>query len=434
MSYTVEHINGCTKKFVFNFESVDLTGEVESAVKDKQKDVALKGFRKGKAPLSLVNQIYGPQIQQEALSRFISGKFFDAVQSEGFRAVGYPSFENTKFEEGKNVSFDATIEVFPQVEVTDYNGYSFEQEDTSVSEEEEKQNLDRMLGQKAETKEIEDESVALANGHTAVMNFEGVKEDGERPENMKGEEFLLEIGSGRFIPGFEEGMLGMKKGEKKDVKVTFPEDYHEASLQKAPVTFEVELLEIKQKVLPDLNDELAKELGYESVEDLKTKNKKALEHQKTRTSNEKLHQDILDKLVKENSFDVPNALLVQQKDAVRKDLEQTLRMQGMPETAFGEYFEKWDKDVTEKAEFQVRSGLILDKLATDLKIETADSDLDAKFEEMAQGSGMPAADIKKFYLKDDNQKRNLTYAIREEKTFEALKKNFKITTKKPSKD
>jgi trigger factor len=278
----------------------------------------------------------------------------------------------------------------------------------------------RFLESKAEMKEIEDEAATLAEGHFAVMNFEGEKEDGSRPENMKASEFLLEIGSNQFIPGFEEGMVGMKKNEKKSIELTFPAEYHEKDLQNAKVTFHVELLEIKEKSFPELNDELAKEFGFESAADFKEKNQKRLESQKKRESQAKLQEEILNKLIEENTFDVPNTLINQQKESVKNELAQNLKQQGFNDQMVEQYFTKWDDDVTKKAEFQVRSGLILDKLSKKYAIEATEADLDAKIDEMAEQSGMDKEQISGYYKSNEQIKSNLMYAIREEKTFEKL--------------
>ena len=163
------------------------------------------------------------------------------------------------------------------------------------------------LDQKGEMKEVEGD-VALEKGHHAVFNFEGVKEDGSRPENMKGSEYVLEIGSGQFIPGFEDGMMGMKSGEEKNLELTFPAEYHVDELKNAKVTFEVKLLEIKEKILPEWNDETAKELGYDSVEDFNTKNTEAMTAQRNRAADEKLHQEILEKLISENELEIPKQI------------------------------------------------------------------------------------------------------------------------------
>ncbi len=421
MSYTLQEVNGCTKKLVFNFEQLDLTKEIKVAVKEKQKTVNLKGFRKGKAPLDMVEKFFGPQIETDALNRFIQNKLYEAINKEQLKVVGYPAFENMKYDAGKSVKFDALVEVFPEIDLKDMKGYTFTSEKVEVTAADLEEMKKNYLGSKAEMIELSDEKAALAKGHFAVINFAGEKEDGERPESMKGEEFLLEIGSNQFIPGFEEGLIGMKKGEKRVVSLNFPAEYHVEELKNAPVKFEVDLIEIKEKKFPELTDELAKTFGYESVDDFMTKNKESIKNSKERATNEKLHQSILEKLVKENSFDVPQALIEQQENYLKEDLKKNLKSQGFNDDMVGEYFNRWAADMKEKAVFQVRSGLILDQLATKYEITTGEEDLNKKIEETAKVSGLNAEQIRAYYMSDEKVKKNLTFAIREEKTFAKIK-------------
>lgn len=426
MAYTVEEVNGCTKKLKFNFDNVDLSSQIESALKEKQKTSNLKGFRKGKAPLAMIQKVYGPQVENDALYRFVSEEFYKAVQEEKIRPVGYPNFDNTSFEEGKKVSFEATVETFPEVEIKDYSKYSFKKEDDKVTEEDVAKLKDQYLASKSEMVEVTDAKAKLAKGQFAVFNFEGEKPDGSRPDNMKAEEFVLEIGSGQFIPGFEDQMIGLKKGDKKTLELTFPKDYHEADLKGADVKFDVELLEIKEKKMPEVTDELAKEFGFESAEDFDKKNRERLASQKKREVETKLHEEILKKLVEENQFDVPSALIEQQKGAVRQDLANNLKQQGFNDDMVKTYFEKWNEDITGKAEFQVKSGLILDKIAKKYEVEASDEDLGAKIQEMADQSGMDKKQIEQYYLGNEQIKQNMLYAIREEKTFEKLIQDMKV--------
>ena len=284
MSYKVEDVNGCTKKIVFNFETLDLTTEIKAELTKKQKTVNMKGFRKGKAPLAMVEKLYGPQLEFEALNQFVQNRLIEAMTKEELNPVGQPNFEDMKYDAGKSVSFNAIVEVFPEVELKDMSKLSFKKEKVEVKEEDVEGIKNNYLSSKAEMTEVTDEKATLAKGHTAIMNFQGTTPDGEKPESMKGEEFLLEIGSGQFIPGFEEGMMGMKKGEKKVLDLTFPEEYCSEELKGAKVKFDVELLEIKEKKLPEFNDELAKEFGFESVADFNTKNKENLVQQKERAA------------------------------------------------------------------------------------------------------------------------------------------------------
>lgn len=427
MSYKVEEVNGCTKKLVFDFSEIDLSSEIKTALVKKQKETNLKGFRKGKAPLEMIQKLYGLQVENDALNQFVQAKFFEAITKEDLRMVGYPSIENLDYKPGQTVKFEATVEIFPTVEVKDMSKYSFKK-DVAVVTEDDIENIKRnYLSSKAEMVEITDDATPLKKGHFAVMNFQGIKEDGERPENMKGEEFLLEIGSGQFIPGFEEKMEGMKKGEKKNIDLTFPETYHVNELKDAKVTFEVELLEIKEKNYPEFTDELAKEFGYESMDDFNTKNRDNLTYQKERQAKEKLNQEILEKLVKENSFEIPKTMVHQQANHLREDITRNLKQQGFDDKMVEDYFEKWSDDLNSKADFQVRSGLILDKLAKDFEVETSEEDLNVKIEEIAKHSGMDPEQIKSYYTSNEQIKQNLRYAIREEKTFEKILEKVKLT-------
>ena len=427
MSYTVQDVNGCTKKLVFNFDKVDLSKEIKEALVAKQASSNLKGFRKGKAPLDMVQKMFGPQVENDALYRFISEQYYNAVKKENLRAVGYPQFGNTKYESGKSVAFEATVEIIPEFDLKDYSKLSFKKDSETVTDEDFQTLKNNYLSSKAQVVEVTDASATLKKAQFAVFNFEGEKADGSKPDNMKAQEYMLEIGSGQFIPGFEDGMIGMKKGEKKDIKVTFPADYHEEELKNAPVTFHVELLEIKEKQFPEFTDELAKEFGFESVTDFNTKNKERMAQQKKREVTQKLQQEILEKLISENQFDVPKALVDDQKEGVKQDLSRTLKQQGFNDQMINLYFERWDDDVTNKALFQVRSGLILDKLARKYNIEATEADLDSKIEEMVAQSGMKKEEISKFYKSNEGVKRNLMYAIREEKTFAALMKEMKVS-------
>lgn len=421
MSYTVQEVNSCTKKIVFNIENLDLTQEITVALKEKQKSANLKGFRKGKAPLDMIKKFYGPQVESDALNRFIQNQLFEAINQEKLRVVGYPSFENMNYDAGKSVQFDALVEVFPEVELKDMSGYTFTQDKVEVGDEDIENMKKNYLNSKAEMVEVTDEARALENGLFAVINFEGEKADGERPDSMKGSEFLLELGSNQFIPGFEEGLVGLKRGEKKTLELSFPEDYHVEELKGAPVKFDVEVVEIKERKIPELSDELAKEFGYESVDDFMTKNRESLETSKKRSAQEKLHQSILEKLVQENSFDVPQAMVEQQENYLREDMTRNLKQQGFNDQMVGEYFNRWAGDLKEKAIFQVKSGLILDQLANKYEVTTNEDDLNRKIEDTAKSSGLDIEQIKQYYLSDEKIKKNLTYAIREEKTFEKLK-------------
>ncbi|MCK5882885.1 MAG: trigger factor [Bacteriovoracaceae bacterium] len=425
MSYKIEDLNGCTKKLSFTFEKLDLAKEIKAELQTKRKEASLKGFRKGKAPMAMVEKFYGGQVENDALNRFVQNQLFEAINTETLKVVGYPSLENVNYEAGKSVTFEAKVEIFPSFDIKDMSKLSFKKDSVEVKTSDVEEIKKSYLASKAEMTPCNG-NTKVKEGVFAVMDFQGITPDGEKPESMKGEEFVLEIGSGQFIPGFEEGMLGMKKGEEKVIELTFPENYHSEELQNAQVKFEVKLLEIKEKIYPDFTDEMAVEFGYESVANFEEKNKASLFAQKEKQVKEKLQQEILEKLISENSFDVPSALVTQQETHLKEDLTKNLKQQGFNDDMVAEYFVKWASDLEEKAKFQVRSGLILDKLANDYNVEASEDDLNAKIAETAMTSGLEAEQVKEYYTSDANVKKNLMYAIREEKTFDKLIEQVKV--------
>ncbi|MDA8793233.1 trigger factor [Bacteriovoracaceae bacterium] len=425
MNYKVEEVNGCTKKLVFSCQDVDLSTEIEKALKSKQKTVNLKGFRKGKAPLSVVEKMYGEQAKQDAIGSYVAKEFYKAIEEEKIEPLGYPRFANTDFKDS-TITFEATIEIYPEIEIKDYSSLAFSKDDDNVSADEVEKYRESLISSRATIEEVKDKEAKIENGQFAIFNFEGEKEDGEKPENMKAEEYNLELGSRQFIPGFEEQMIGMKAGEKKDLKITFPEDYHEEALKNAAVTFHVELLEIKQRVFPELTDELCKEIGFETIENFNTKTEKILKNQKKRNSLRKLHEDILNKLVEDNAFDIPTALVAQQRQFVEQEMGQNLKAQGFSDAMVEEYKGKWQEDLNTKANYQVKTGLILNKLSKDFAIEVTEEDINNKYTEVAQENDMKLDEVKEIYGKNETSLKNLRYAISEEKTFEKIKESLSI--------
>ncbi|MBL6989381.1 MAG: trigger factor [Bacteriovoracaceae bacterium] len=425
MSYTVENVNNCTKKFIFNLDTAELMVEINSALNEKKKTVQVKGFRKGKAPMSVVRDLFGGQIEEQAVNKFVQNNLFTAINENKLQVVGY-EFEKTKYDSGKELSFDAIIETMPEFEIKSMDELSFTKDKVEVTDEEVEEVKKNYLASKAEMTPVTDLNTTIENGLFGVLNFQGIMENGDAPENMKGQEYLLEIGAGQFVPGLEEGIVGMKQGEARDIKVTFPSDYGAEHLRNADVTFKVELVEIKQKNFPELTDELAKEFEFESVEDFNNKNREQLLTQNEKKSAQKLHHDIITKLVAENSFDVPKALIKQQKDALMQDMLKPLSQQGFTDEMIKEYMDKWGDELDDKAAFQVRSGLILGQLAKQYEIESTEADFDAKMKETAQMMGKDFEEVKKTYTSMPNFKNQLMNGILEEKVFSKLISMLKI--------
>ena len=425
MTYTIEEINGCTKKIFFHFDSPNLAEEIQKILKQRQKTVNLKGFRKGKAPLDMIKKIYGPQVQADAVDKFVRGQIFDVINKEELNAIGHPSLENMQYRPGEKMSFEVSLEVTPKVILKELSQYHFTKEKVQVSDQEFEDLKKNYLESNAQM--VPSKDSVVRNGHFVAINFKGEMVDGTFPKEMQGEEFLLEIGSRSFIPGFEEGIVGMKLQEKRSLELVFPTDYGKEELQNAKVKFHIELLEIKEKQYLELTEEKAKELNYESIDDFNKKIRNQLENRKNSASKEKLKHAILNKLIEDNNFDIPVFLIAQQEKHLKDQLEKSLPQKGFTEKMMEEYFTKHKKDLTDKAIFQVKSSLILESLCEKFSIETSESDLNAKIAETADNTGMSVEEVTKFYTANKEIKNNAMYSIREEKIFEKIFEQTQIS-------
>ena len=419
MSYVIEELSNCSSKFIFDINNVNLSHQVDQALIEKQKTADMKGFRKGKVPLSIVARVYENEVQRKALMDFVSHHITDVLEEKKFSVIGTPQLLGLNYEkESQSIKFEVIVEYFPNVKINDFMHLSFKKESAKVSDNDIQKLIDNELDQFSQSVEIKD--VALDKGHTAVINFQGEKENGEKPGNMKGEEYLLEIGSHAFIPGFEDALLGMRKGDKRNFPIKFPSDYHVEDMKGTSVTFFVDLLEIKVKQKLDLTDGSAQSVGYKSKSDMKESVRSRLEHQKKKYAQEKLNKEIIDKLVEENQFNIPETLLSHQKKFLESELKTSLKSKGLSESQLSEYLLKWGSDIEKRAVCQVRSQLILKEIARQHSIEISDDDINKKYEEIAKQSSMTVDEIKSYYKDKENVLENFQYAIKEERVFDKI--------------
>ena len=417
MSYSIEKTGDCIRKFLFNLENVNLSSEIGQILREKQKASNLKGFRRGKAPISVIQNIYGEEARADVFHRFISSQLVQVAEEEKISIVGTPKVSDFEYEEKlAEVNFTVEIECLPELSIKDFSHLSFSKESANIADDDVESEVNKMLESKAEMVEAEEGSI-LSNSHFAVINFQGELENGDRPKEMSAEEYLLEIGANSFIPGFETAMLGMKVGDKRDIPLSFPENYHSKKLQNAKATFAAELLEIKNKVLPDLSDDVAQEFDYDSANDMRGKIKAHLHQQKEEMSKKKLHGEIIDKLIMENHFDVPSTLVEDQGRIIRENIVGNLKSKGFSEGQIQDYFEKWVEDVREKAIHQVRSGLIFSALSKRYSIEVSEDDYRARCKEVAERAGITLEEVLEYYNKHKEVEQGLRQLIWEESIF-----------------
>lgn len=419
MKSTIETSEGLKRKLKIMVDQDKVKSAFEEQFEKIRGEVTLKGFRKGKAPLSQIKSMYREQVTREVVENLVNSNYISALHEHDLQPINYPKIDLDEIDEDKGFSFTAEIEVRPDVELKKYEGLEIEKEEVSIDKSRVQEVLDQILNSRAEkTPLLEDRPVT--NGDFTDINFEGFLKDGSALPNGAAKNFILEIGSNSFIPGFEDGLVGTKAGEEKTISVTFPEDYHANEIAGANVDFKVTVNKILKKSLPELNDEFVKTLGDEkvqSVEDLKSQIKDDLEKSESSRLNQKLQEEVLKKLVEANPVEAPESLVTDQKESLKQNTTQTLKQQGLDDKGVTEYLAKWDAEFAQNAKDIIKSSLIVDAIAKKEKLQPTDADLEQRLQELAQGAGMEVSQVKEYY-KEPGRMDSLRYRLLENKVID----------------
>ncbi|PTF58959.1 trigger factor [Staphylococcus chromogenes] len=371
---------------------------LDQAFKKVVKQINVPGFRKGKVPRPIFEQRFGVEaLYQDAVDILLPKAYSNAVEEAGINPVDQPEIEVTQIEKGKEFKFDATVTVEPEVELGDYKGLEIEKQDTELTDEEVETTINQRLEAMADMVIKEDGKVE--EGNTVNLDFDGYV-DGEQFEGGQADGYDLEIGSGMFIPGFEEQLVGLKVGEEKDVEVTFPEEYHAEELAGKPATFKTKINEIKTKEVPELDDELANELDSEAntVDEYKENLRKQLAESKATEAENVQKEEAITKATDNAKVDIPDAMIKTEEDRMLQEFAQRLQQQGLNlETYFqisGQSEEDLRGQMKEDAEQRVKTNLTLAAIADAENIEASDEDVEKELETMSSQFGISVDDIK----------------------------------------
>ena len=384
---------------------------LDDAFKKVVKQVSIPGFRKGKVPRGLFEQRFGVEsLYQDALDILLPVEYPKAIDEAGIEPVDRPEIDVEKIEKGENLIFTAKVTVKPEVKLGDYKGLNVEKDDTAVTDEDVQEELKGLQNRQAEL--VVKEEGAIENGDTVVLDFEGFV-DGEAFEGGKAENYSLEVGSGSFIPGFEEQLVGLEAGAEKDVEVTFPEEYHAEDLAGKPAVFKVKIHEIKAKELPALDDEFAKDVDeeVETLAELTEKTKKRLEEAKENEAEGKLREELVAKASENAEVDIPQAMVDTELDRMMKEFEQRLQMQGMNLELYFQ-FSGQDEDalkeqMKEDAAKRVKSNLTLEAIAAAEDLQVSDEEVEEELSKMAEAYNMPIENIKQAIGSTEAMKEDL---------------------------
>ncbi|ADV93615.1 MULTISPECIES: trigger factor [Bacillus] len=384
---------------------------LDDAFKKVVKQVSIPGFRKGKIPRGLFEQRFGVEaLYQDALDILLPVEYPKAVEEAGIEPVDRPEIDVEKIEKGESLIFTAKVTVKPEVKLGEYKGLGIEKDDTTVTDEDVQNELKALQERQAEL--VVKEEGTVEEGNTVVLDFEGFV-DGEAFEGGKAENYSLEVGSGSFIPGFEDQLVGLEAGAEKDVEVTFPEEYHAEDLAGKPAVFKVKIHEIKAKELPELDDEFAKDIDeeVETLAELTEKTKKRLEEAKENEADAKLREELVLKASENAEIDVPQAMVDTELDRMLKEFEQRLQMQGMNLELYTQFSGQDEaalkEQMKEDAEKRVKSNLTLEAIAKAENLEVSDEEVDAELTKMAEAYNMPVENIKQAIGSTDAMKEDL---------------------------
>ena len=386
----------------------------------------IPGFRKGKAPMNIVEKYYGKEIFYEDAFNEVAGEALDeAVKENNLQVVSRPDIDVTQIEKGKDLIFTAVMQTKPEAELGKYKGVEIKKIEYKVTDDDINHELSHMQEHNARIVTVEDRPVE--KGDITVIDFEGFV-DGKAFDGGKAEGHELEIGSNTFIPGFEDQIIGMKIDEEKDINVKFPEEYFSKDLAGKDATFKVKLHEIKKKELPKLDDEFAKDVSeFDTLKELKEDIKK--KQQKQNDDKAKYEtQDAVIKAVCENvKVDIPSGMVETEVDNMLKDIEQRLSYQGLKLEQYlqmmGKTQEEMKKEYEPQAIESIKSRLMLEAVIKAEKIEATDEEIDEKLKEMAKNYGKENDEE---FLKNENVRNYIKEGLTSEKALEFLVKNAKI--------
>ena len=385
----------------------------------------IPGFRKGKAPMNIVEKYYGKEIfYEDAFNEVVPEEFEQALKDNNIEAVSRPDIDIKQIGKGQDLIFTAVVQTKPEAELGKYKGIEIKKIEYNVTDHDIEHELGHMQEKNSRLVSIDDRPVE--NGDITVIDFEG-SVDGVPFDGGKAEGHELEIGSGAFIPGFEDQIIGMKIDEEKDINVKFPEEYFSKDLAGKDAVFKVKLHEIKKKELPELDDEFAKDVSeFDTLKELKDSIKEKLETQNNERAKYET-QDAVIKAVSENTkLDIPSGMIELEIDNMLKDIETRLSYQGLKLEQYFKMMGKTEEEVRKEYEPQaiegIKSRLTLEAIIKKEKIEATDEEIDAKIKEMAENYGKKEEEIKN----NENIRNYIKQGIESEKAIDFLVKNAKI--------
>lgn len=423
MQATVETLEGLERRLTITVPAANIEDAVTAELRNIAKNRRFDGFRKGKVPMKMVAQMYGKAVRQDIMGEVMQRHFIEAIVKEKINPAGAPTFTPVEVEEGKDLVFNATFEVYPEVELKGLENIAVEKPTTEVKDEDVAEMIETLRKQQSTWTEVEE---AVGETSRATIDFVGFI-DGEEFEGGKAEGFPLEMGQGRMIPGFEDGLVGKKAGEEFSIEVTFPEDYHAENLKGKAAKFDIKLSKVETRELPELTDEFVAKFGVAEggVDALKAEVRTNMERELKQAIKGRIKEQAINGLVEQNEMDVPSALIDQEVEVLRQQASQ--RFGGNPEAAAQlprELFE-------EQAARRVKVGLLLGEVIKSEELKADDDRVKALIEEMATAYEDPS-EVIAYYEQNEQMMNNIRNVALEDQAIESILAKAKVSEKEVS--
>lgn len=422
MSFTVENLEEKNMvKLVIESTAEEFEAGLNTAYNKNKSKISLPGFRKGKAPRKMIEKMYGAEVfYEDAANSIIPDAYAKAADECGLELVSQPKINVTQLEAGKPFIFEAVVAIKPEVELGQYKGVEVSKNDVEATDADVEEELKRVQDQNSRTVAVSDR--AVKDGDNTVIDFEGFV-DGVAFDGGKGTDYPLTIGSHSFIDNFEEQIIGMNIGDEKEINVTFPEEYHAEELKGKPAVFKVKVKEIKEKQLPELNDEFAQDVSdFDTLAEYKDDLKKKIETRKSNEAKAKKEDEAIAKIIETSKMDIPEAMVDTQVNRMVEDFAQRLQQQGLSVEQYFQYTgmtaDKIMDEMKPEAVKRIQSRLVLEAIVKAENIETSDDEFEAELKKMAEAYKMELDQIKEFM--GDYEKKQIKEDLAIQKAVELI--------------